>query len=134
MLYIGAEFCPICATQRWPMTVALSHFGTFSNLQQTHSAVSDGNIPTLSYYGSTFTSPYLTFTPVETTTNQPSGNYYQTLETPTAAQNALWQANSPDGQADLPLHRHRREMVAADVAVPGHRRSKESPSTRSSPR
>ena len=57
MLYIGAEFCPICATQRWPMTVALSHFGTFANLQQTHSAVSDGNIPTVSYYGSTFTSP-----------------------------------------------------------------------------
>ena len=50
MLYIGAEFCPICATQRWPMTVALSQFGTFTNLQQTHSAVSDGNIPTLSYY------------------------------------------------------------------------------------
>jgi hypothetical protein len=98
MLYIGAEFCPICATQRWPMTVALSHFGTFANLQQTHSAVSDGNIPTVSYYGSTFTSPYLTFTPVETTTNQPSGGYYKPLETPTAAQNALWQANTPPGQ------------------------------------
>jgi Domain of unknown function (DUF929) len=103
MLYIGAEFCPICATQRWPMTVALSHFGTFSNLQQTHSALSEGNIPTLSYYGSTFTSRYLTFTPVETTTNQPSGSYYQTLETPTAAQNALWQANSPGGQQTFPF-------------------------------
>ena len=103
MLFIGAEFCPICATQRWPMTVALSHFGTFSNLQQTHSAVSDGNIPTVSYYGSTFTSPYLTFTPVETTTNQPSGNYYKTLETPTAAQNALWQANSPGGTESFPF-------------------------------
>ena len=98
MLYIGAEFCPICATQRWPMTVALSHFGTFTNLQQTHSAVSDGNIPTLSYYGSTFTSPYLTFTPVETTTNQPTGSGYKPLETPTPAQNALWQANSPSGE------------------------------------
>jgi Domain of unknown function (DUF929) len=103
MLYIGAEFCPICATQRWPMVVALSHFGTFSNLQQTHSAVPDGNIPTLSFYGSTFTSPYLTFTPVETTTNQPSGGYYKTLETPTAAQNALWQANSPNGAETFPF-------------------------------
>ncbi len=103
MLYIGAEFCPICATQRWPMVVALSHFGTFSNLQQTHSAVSDGNIPTLSFYGSTFTSPYLTFTPVETTTNQPSGGYYKPLEMPTAAQNALWQANSPNGTETFPF-------------------------------
>jgi hypothetical protein len=103
MLYIGAEFCPICATQRWHMTVALSHFGTFTNLQQTHSAVSDGNIPTVSYYGSTFTSPYLTFTPVETTTNQPSGSYYKTLQTPTPAQQQLWQQNSPNGQETFPF-------------------------------
>jgi hypothetical protein len=89
-LYIGAEFCPICAAQRWPMAVALSHFGTFTNLQQTRSAVRDGNIATLSFYGSSFSSPYLTFTPVETTTNQPKGNYYQPLETPTAAQQSLW--------------------------------------------
>jgi hypothetical protein len=89
-LYIGAEFCPICAAERWPMAVALSHFGTFTNLQQTRSAVRDGNIATLSFYGSSFSSPYLVFTPVETTTNQPKGNYYQPLETPTPAQQALW--------------------------------------------
>lgn len=94
LLYIGAEFCPICATERWPMTVALSHFGTFTNLQQTHSAVTDGNIPTLSYYGSTFTSPYLTFTPVENTTNQRQGNGYKPLQQPTAAEQALWLKHS----------------------------------------
>ena len=91
LLYIGAEFCPICATERWPMVVALSHFGTFTNLSQTHSAVRDGNIATLSFYGSTFSSPYLSFSPVETTTNQPSGNYYKPLESPTPAQQAIWQ-------------------------------------------
>jgi hypothetical protein len=90
LLYIGAEFCPVCAAQRWAMVVALSQFGTFHNLQQTRSAVRDGNIPTLSFYGSTYTSPYLKFTPVETTTNQPDGNSYRPLETPTAAQQALW--------------------------------------------
>jgi hypothetical protein len=92
LLYIGAEFCPACAAQRWAMVVALSRFGTFANLQQTRSAVQDGDIPTLSFYGSTYTSPYLTFTPVETTTNQPQGNYYRPLETPTAAQQALWRS------------------------------------------
>ncbi len=90
LLYIGAEFCPICAAERWPLVVALSHFGTFSNLAQTRSAVRDGNIATFSFYGSSFASPYLTFTPVETTTNQPQGNYYKPLEQPTPVQTSLW--------------------------------------------
>ena len=29
VLYVGAEYCPFCATERWAMTVALSRFGTF---------------------------------------------------------------------------------------------------------
>jgi hypothetical protein len=90
MLYIGAEFCPICATERWPMMVALAHFGTFNNVSQTSSAALDGNIPTLSFYGSSFASPDMVFTPVETTTNQPKGNYYEPLQAPTAAQQARW--------------------------------------------
>ena len=88
LLFIGAEFCPICATERWAMVAALSKFGTFSNLQQTHSALDDGDIPTFSFYGSTYTSPYLTFVPVEAETNTS-----KPLQTPTAAENALWKAN-----------------------------------------
>jgi hypothetical protein len=34
MLYIGAEYCPYCAAERWPLVMALSKFGTFSNLPQ----------------------------------------------------------------------------------------------------
>jgi hypothetical protein len=101
-LYIGAEFCPVCATERWPMVVALSQFGTFRNLQQTHSAVRDGNIATLSFYGSSYSSPYLTFTPVETTTNQPKGDYYETLETPTPAEQSLW-STTLDGNLAFPF-------------------------------
>jgi hypothetical protein len=103
ILYIGAEFCPICATERWVMLVALSHFGTFTNLSQTHSAVRDGDIATISFYGSTYTSRYLTFTPVETTTNQPSGSYYKPLETPTASQMALWESFFPPNQEGFPF-------------------------------
>jgi Domain of unknown function (DUF929) len=94
VLFIGAEFCPICATERWPLTVALSQFGKFTNLHQTRSAVHDGNIATVTYYGSTYSSQYLTFTPVETTTNVPKGNYYELLQTPTAAQQSLWSSTS----------------------------------------
>lgn len=90
ILYIGAEFCPICATERWPMLVALSQFGTFHDLSQTRSAVRDGNIATVSFYGSSYTSKYLTFTPVEAETNIPKGNTYQPLQTPTPAQMHLW--------------------------------------------
>jgi hypothetical protein len=102
VLYIGAEFCPACAAERWALVVALSQFGTFKNLQQTRSAVQDGNIATLSFYGSTYESPYLTFTSIETTTNQSQGHYYRPLETPTAAQQALWSATL-DGSLSFPF-------------------------------
>jgi hypothetical protein len=65
LLYIGGEFCPICAAERWSMVTALSRFGTFSGLTQVRSAVTDGNLATLSFFGSKYTSKYLTFTPVE---------------------------------------------------------------------
>jgi hypothetical protein len=86
VLYIGAEFCPYCAAERWPVTVALSRFGTFSNLGTTHSASADvfPNTPTLSFHGATYTSQYLSFTGVETKTNEPEGNDYKALDTPTA--------------------------------------------------
>ena len=42
MLYIGAEYCPYCAAERWAMIVALSRFGTFKGLATVHSAVSNG--------------------------------------------------------------------------------------------
>jgi hypothetical protein len=95
LLYVGAEFCPICATERWAMYVALSKFGTFSPQPgQIHSAVRDGDISTLTFFNTTYTSPYLTFTPVETTTNQPQGTYYVALQTLTAAQQKLWESHT----------------------------------------
>jgi hypothetical protein len=102
ILYIGAEFCPYCAAQRWAIVNALSRFGTFSNLSITHSSSSDvlANTPTFSFYGSKYESPYFTFSPVETTTNEPDGNgYYKTLETPTAEQDATWQREDASGRS-----------------------------------
>jgi Domain of unknown function (DUF929) len=91
LLFIGAEFCPICATERWAMYVALSKFGTFlPQPGEIHSALRDGDIQTLTFYNTKFTSRYLTFTSVETTTNQPDGDYYVSLQKPTAAQSQLW--------------------------------------------
>jgi hypothetical protein len=97
VLYIGAEYCPYCAAERWPMIVALSRFGTFSGLSTIHSSSTDvfPNTPTFTFYGAKYTSKYLTFTSVEETRNYRVGNstsqtaQYVTLQTPTSAQQAL---------------------------------------------
>ena len=93
MLYMGAEYCPYCAAERWSMIVALSRFGTFSGLSTVHSSTTDtpSNISTFTFHGSSYTSKYLTFTPVEMQTNIPdkSTGTYTNLETPTKAQQAL---------------------------------------------
>ena len=47
------------------------------------------NTQTLSFYGSSYSSPYVDFQPVEEATNQQVGGTYQTLQTPTAAQSSL---------------------------------------------
>jgi hypothetical protein len=106
MLYIGAEYCPYCAAERWAMVVALSRFGTFSGLSTVHSSSSDtfANTPTWTFYKSTYTSSYLTFTPVETTTNVKNASAplgYVPLQTPTTAEQAL--QNKYDAAGSIPF-------------------------------
>ena len=99
MLYIGAEYCPYCAAERWAMIVALSRFGTFNGLATIRSAAADGagdpepypDTATWTFAKATYSSPYLDFSPVEIQTNipDPSTGTYTTLQTPTSAQQAL---------------------------------------------
>ena len=93
ILYIGGEFCPFCAAERWAIATALSRFGTLSGLNFIHSSPNDGDIPTLSFYKSSYTSEYLTFTPVEwygeaDDASTPFGHVY--LQRPTAQEAALF--------------------------------------------
>jgi Domain of unknown function (DUF929) len=92
ILYVGAEYCPYCAAERWAMAVALSRFGTFSGVHLIHSSSTDvyANTPTLSFYHSTYTSNYLDFTPVEWYSDTPSGDGYTTLQAPNASQSAIF--------------------------------------------
>jgi Domain of unknown function (DUF929) len=99
MLYIGAEYCPYCAAERWAMVVALSRFGTFSGLATVHSALSNGsgsaepdpNTPTWTFVHAKYTSPYLAFTTVEQFTNIPDSSTggYTNLQSASSAQLAL---------------------------------------------
>jgi hypothetical protein len=86
MLYVGAEYCPFCAAERWAMTAALSRFGTWSNLKITASSHTDvaADTNTFSYYGASYTSPYINFVHKEIDSNVPDANNnppYKTLET-----------------------------------------------------
>lgn len=83
VLYVGAEWCPFCAAERWAMVAALSRFGTFTNLSTTRSSSTDvyPSTATFSFYGSTYKSQYVVFTPVEEFTNQTAaGGGYQPLQ------------------------------------------------------
>ncbi|MDQ1484615.1 MAG: hypothetical protein QOJ62_308 [Actinomycetota bacterium] len=88
VLYVGAEYCPFCAVTRWPLAVALSRFGTFSNLKTTLSSPTDTNpnTPTLSFHGATYTSSYIDFVGVEA--QDGAGKPLQQL---TPAQSTLFQ-------------------------------------------
>ncbi len=67
VLYIGGEFCPYCAIERWSLIVALSRFGTFQGLEYMLSSSTDlnANTPTFTFANATYTSSYVTFVPVE---------------------------------------------------------------------
>lgn len=99
VLYIGAEYCPFCAAQRWGVVVALSRFGTFTNLGQTASSPSDvhPNTATLTFHGATYTSSRITFTGKEKQSNQVKGNSYAPLDTLTAAESATVKKYDPTG-------------------------------------
>ena len=68
VVYIGADFCPFCAVERWPLIIALMRFGNFSGLEYTVSSSNEryANIPTFTFVRSSYTSQYLVFKPYET--------------------------------------------------------------------
>ncbi len=101
--YVGAEYCPYCAAERWALAVALSRFGTFTHLGGTHSSSSDvfPDTQTLSFYGSTYSSPYVDFASVEEATNEAVNGSYPSLQTPTASEGAL--LSEYDSQGSIPF-------------------------------
>ncbi len=99
VLYIGAEYCPYCAAQRWAMYIALSRFGTFSNLRYMTSSSTDypPSIPTFTFHNTTYSSPYIAFVPIETTTNTRVNGTYPTLQMPNASENVTFAAYNSGG-------------------------------------
>jgi thiol-disulfide isomerase/thioredoxin len=74
VVYVGAEFCPYCAAERWALVVALGRFGTFSHLGATTSSDTEvfPGTPTFTFDGTTYRSRYVTFAAVEEYGARPS--------------------------------------------------------------
>jgi len=92
-IFIGGEFCPLCASERWAIVMAFSRFGTFSGLKETTSSPwdQDPSTPTFSFYGASYTSRYVTLLMVERQGNDTSGpGTRRTLEPLTPLESTLW--------------------------------------------
>jgi Domain of unknown function (DUF929) len=72
IVFVSEESCPFCAAERWPLAVALSHFGTWSHLGATRSSATDvfPNTATLSFRTASFRSSQLTLRTTELADNR----------------------------------------------------------------
>lgn len=87
VLYIGADFCPYCAGQRWALVLTLARFGKFGGLEYMASSPHDvyPNTPTVSFQHASYQSKYVAFYPVETADRDG-----RALQHPSKAQNAIF--------------------------------------------
>ncbi|MBU6515096.1 MAG: DUF929 family protein [Acidobacteriota bacterium] len=95
VLYVGAEYCPFCAAERWSTIAALSRFGTWTGLGNTESSSVDvyANTPSFTFLKAKFTSKYLVFRGIEeynNVYNSASNPPYGTLMTPTKSEQAIF--------------------------------------------
>ena len=87
VLYMGAEYCPFCAAERWSMIVALDKFGNFSGLEYMQSAGAPELYPltsTFSFRDANYSSRYVAFVSVEQTDRN-----HIALQTATANETSL---------------------------------------------
>jgi hypothetical protein len=106
VLYIGANYCPFCAAERWPTIIALSRFGTFTGLGNTTSGATDlyPNTQTFTFERAHYTSKYVAFDPVELYGNvlDKSGRYPK-LETPTPLEAAIFREYDANTGYSIPF-------------------------------
>jgi len=94
VLFMGGEYCPYCAAERWAVAAALGRFGVLSGTRFIHSSPTDvyPDTPTMSFYKSSYTSKYVAFVPVEWYSGKPDSatvTGYAYLQQPTPQQAAL---------------------------------------------
>jgi hypothetical protein len=80
-IYLGAEYCPYCAAERWAIVNALSRFGTWSGLGEMESSATDvyPDTHTFSFRNAHLSSRYVTFYSAELQNRD-----HKNLQTPNA--------------------------------------------------
>lgn len=93
ILYMGADFCPYCAGQRWALALTLLRFGKLDGLEYMLSSPDDAypDTPTMSFQRATYSSDYIDFQAVETadrkgkklmSPNKQQGDIYSKYDAP----------------------------------------------------
>jgi hypothetical protein len=87
IVYVGAEYCPFCAAERWSMIYWLSQFGTFKGLTQIESSSTDvyPNTNTFTFHKATYSSSFVDFSP-----NEVLDRNQNPLETPSSQVTAIF--------------------------------------------
>jgi hypothetical protein len=84
VLFVGSEFCPYCAAERWALVAALSRFGRFTTLNAMQSGGNEAfsSTPTFTFYGSRYVSRYVSAVLLEQygTQKNASGTGYAPLQ------------------------------------------------------
>jgi hypothetical protein len=67
VIFVGAEYCPYCAAERWSMIMALSRFGTFTGLEEMSSTSNDvdPDTSTFTFLDSSYSSQWVDFSSTE---------------------------------------------------------------------
>lgn len=92
VVYVGAEYCPFCAVERWALILALERFGNFTNLHYTTSSNGEGDYATFTFVGSSYTSSYIAFRPYEA-----ADRAQHALQTVPSNYSTVWQSYTSGG-------------------------------------
>ena len=119
LFFAGSEACPFCGVERWGMIVALSQFGTFSNLHLMQSDPLERPADrTFTFFRSRYRSAYLSFVPVEVWSNVRKGFKLLPLQPLTKSQNALVNKYDPPQQTPFIDVANRFVKVQSTVLPP----------------
>jgi hypothetical protein len=111
VFFYGAEFAPYAAAERWPLVLALSRFGTFTQLglMQSSPTTAFANLNTFTFWQSRYSSKYVTLEHVERySALNPTGAGYLKLEKPVGRQSSAVSSysSSPTDFALLDVGNH----------------------------
>ena len=124
IVFVGGEFCPYCAAERWAVVTALARFGKFTHLGATSSAANQvfPKTATFTFDGTTFTSRYVGAQLIEAYADAPSQTApagVPPLNGPTPLALALlrrYGTSTPGGQV-LPFVDAGNRLVATGAAI-----------------